>query len=365
MICIILGFIQFNFEMTKNEKKKPGPLENLSPEERLLRYSFLMNFKKESEIKTKRLAAQWNADQRGVASMVNNAKRSKRLYKDMREAGYQKDEFPRWWFNPDSEVNENIPDNIEISEDKAKSKSEPEEIEKLYAIPPRNFVLKKDVQSNSPTDDTISERIASQDLGNPGEKPSNLGSAGFTDAEIQILNDNSIIEISPGRWMRMEEQSNGSIVLTSVDPRKELTKVRREFEGDKLMDSVGDNLIKQLSVSTKAIFRKVAFNPSVFQCWTFIANAFDEETGDPYIPADWDFGDFVSNCVLWTSENLYGVVPTILFNRPSRYTKLKELRQRSKNKYYSYEGEKSIPLSSLDLPRRNQSQPQLNQENEK
>ena len=46
---------------------KPGPLKGVPKEERLERYSVIMNFVDEQDIDTKILVNQWNADQRGVA----------------------------------------------------------------------------------------------------------------------------------------------------------------------------------------------------------------------------------------------------------------------------------------------------------
>ena len=43
---------------------------------------------------------QWDVDQRGVASMVDNAQNSKKLYEEMRRAGYEDSEFPAWWYSP-------------------------------------------------------------------------------------------------------------------------------------------------------------------------------------------------------------------------------------------------------------------------
>jgi hypothetical protein len=116
------------------------------------------------------------------------------------------------------------------------------------------------------------------------------------------------------------------------------------------MDSVGEHIISQLSVHTQAIMKKVAFNPNSFQCWQFVSNAVDQDTGDPFIPPGWDFGDFVSHCISWTTEHEYGIVPTVLYNRPSRYTQLRELR-RSRSEGYAEYPQEHVPLSNLELPR--------------
>ena len=63
-----------------------------------------------------------------------------------------------------------------------------------------------------------------------------------------------------------------------------------------------------------------------------------------------DLGDFINHCVLWTTENEYGVVPTVLFNRPSRYTRFREMRNRRAREYNDYRGDQ-VSLINLDLPR--------------
>jgi hypothetical protein len=101
--------------------------------------------------------------------------------------------------------------------------------------------------------------------------------------------------------------------------------------------------------------KKIAFNPSIFQCWQFVSNAEDPDTGYPFIPPDWDFGDYVNHCVLWTTENEYGIIPTVLYNRPSRYTIYKDMmRPRNQGEPYShdeYRGDKT-PISNLNFPSR-------------
>ena len=116
------------------------------------------------------------------------------------------------------------------------------------------------------------------------------------------------------------------------------------------MGAVGEHMIQQLSVHTQAIMKKVAFNPNAFQCWQFVSNAVDPDTGDPFVPPSWDFGDFVSHCISWTAEHEYGIVPTVLYNRPSRYTQLRELRRQRDEGYDNYPREHA-PISNLELPR--------------
>ena len=173
---------------------------------------------------------------------------------------------------------------------------------------------------------------------------------GYTEAEVSLLKERAITEVTPGQWMHTVKQANGSILLTPVDPRQELLTIKREAQGDEIMGAVGEHMIQQLSVHTQAIIKKVALNPNVFQCWQFVSSARDQDTGDPFIPPTWDLGDFINHCVLWTTENEYGVVPTVLFNRPSRYTRFREMRNRRASEYNDYRGDQ-VSLINLDLPR--------------
>ena len=138
-------------------------------------------------------------------------------------------------------------------------------------------------------------------------------------------------------------------MLTPVDPRREILRIRRAADGDEIMGAVGENMVRQLTVHTQAIMKKVAFNPNVFQCWQFVSNAVDEDTGTPFIPPTWDLGDYVSHCVAWCTEHEYGIVPTVLYNRPSRYTQLRELRWGMEPQ--NYVPQEAMSVSNLNLPR--------------
>jgi hypothetical protein len=80
--------------------------------------------------------------------------------------------------------------------------------------------------------------------------------------------------------------------------------IQQEAHGERIMGSIGDQMIQGLSVHTQAIMKKVALNPSVFQCWYFVSSAIDHDTGDPFVPPTWEFGDFVSHCVSAYDKNL-------------------------------------------------------------
>ncbi len=82
-----------------SEEKLPGPLEGLTPQERLERYATLFAFTTENDIDVNRLSEQWNVDPRGVASMIRFAKNNANLYTDLRNL-YEDSDFPGWWYSP-------------------------------------------------------------------------------------------------------------------------------------------------------------------------------------------------------------------------------------------------------------------------
>ena len=92
---------------------RAGPLEGLTPQERLERYATLFVFTTEDDIDTDRLAEQWNVDQRGVASMIRYAKNNEKLNADMRSL-YEDTDFPGWWYSPARNENGTPPSSTEI-----------------------------------------------------------------------------------------------------------------------------------------------------------------------------------------------------------------------------------------------------------
>jgi len=65
--------------------------------------------------------------------------------------------------------------------------------------------------------------------------PTPSTSSDFSDAEVSLLKERSITEITPGQWMHTQEQADGRIILTPVDPRQELLSLKRTAQGDRIM----------------------------------------------------------------------------------------------------------------------------------
>jgi hypothetical protein len=74
-------------------------------------------------------------------------------------------------------------------------------------------------------------------------------SSGFSDEELSLLEEQGITEITPGQWMRTEQQSEGRFMLIPVDPQQELLRLRRTAKGDEIMGAVGENMVNQLTVA--------------------------------------------------------------------------------------------------------------------
>ena len=333
---------------------KKGPLSGLNARERLQRYSVLLQFEKAEDIDTRVLAKQWGVHRLGVSGMISAAKNRNKLRNEMESLGYGDNEFPEWWYRSSREP-QSSDMSSEVPTSPEKSSKVQSSTEKTYEpIPPRTPAPKEGRRGKPPTlgqDSTFQDSTHSD---SPRHEDTR-GTSQFTQSDINLLAGQQITEVTPGRWMRTHERSDGSIVLTPVDPHRELLSLKRSAQGDRIMNAVGEQMITSLSVHTQAIMKKVAFNPNVFQCWQYVSNAVDPETGHPFVSPDWDFGDFVSHCILWTTEHEYGVVPTVIFNRPSRYTRYKEImRHRNQENPYYYDENRGDrkPISHLDLPSR-------------
>lgn len=330
---------------------KKGPVTGLNARERLERYSVLLQFEKVEDVNTLALAEQWEVHRLSVSGMLSAAKNSKQLYKDMKSLGYVESQFPVWWYSParDTQVQQSADQSADVQTSDAKFPKST-----FIPISPRKPTYRADSLDRPPV---IPQDSTSQDS-TPSDSPRHDGTRGtsqLSESDLKLLASQLITEVTPGRWMRTVERSDGSIVLTPVDPHRELLSLKRSAQGDRIMNAVGEQMITSLSVHTQAILKKVAFNPNVFQCWQYVSNAVDPETGHPFVSPDWDFGDFVSHCILWTTEHEFGVVPTVIFNRPSRYTQYKEImRHRNQGNPYYYDENRGDrkPISHLDLPSR-------------
>ena len=94
-------------------------------------------------------------------------------------------------------------------------------------------------------------------------------------------------------WVRVTPQGNGQFV-ERVNPDMVLIKIRDELNQRSYMDNIADVSLNNLSLMTRAILKKVALNPSVFQCFQYVSNVKDPDTGANLLNGD--FGDYISWC---------------------------------------------------------------------
>ncbi len=115
------------------------------------------------------------------------------------------------------------------------------------------------------------------------------------------------------------------MVRARVNPNAELRRLREVGQDVQVMNKVRESMMSQLEITTQSIIKKVALNPSVFWTYSYVTSVNDPDEGIPLF--DGDLGDFVSFCVKFTGEAYFGVVPTIMTNRPSMLTSLRNSRK--------------------------------------
>ena len=318
-------------------EKKPGPLEGLSPADRLRRYSVLFRFNSPEEFDSNKLAEQWGVDQRGVASMMNHALRSKHLYEEMRRAGYEDSEFPAWWYSPArtetkaTQQTELVPAETKQTEESEASTQQSEGGERLEEVLPKQGPPIGQVPARPVLDAGLgSPRVGSPVLDNTGHPSEGLGTPGtsdFTQAESKLLGSHGILRGQDGIWVHIVKEPSGRTIITPVNPMVELQRLSSQAQGDNILKHVNKNMIEQLEISTQAILKKVALNPTVFWLFQYVTSVKDKNTGLPLFVGD--IGDFLSFAARFTGEAYYGVVPTYVTNRPSFLTTLHEQQQRA------------------------------------
>ena len=159
-----------------------------------------------------------------VNSMIRHAKGNAKLYEEMVALGYSDDSFPVWWYSPGREgteaktvgqggttlqEGEQGGTTLQEGEQIAGRGTELQEGEDFAPTPPDTPVPKE----ARPALPESSPSSPSQ----PVPSPSSQGvpsSSSFSEAELSLLNERGITEITPGQWMRTVEQADGRIVLT-------------------------------------------------------------------------------------------------------------------------------------------------------
>ncbi len=114
-------------------------------------------------------------------------------------------------------------------------------------------------------------------------------------------------------------------MITPMNPHAELRRLRASSQDVQVMNKVRESMMSQLEITTQSIIKKVALNPSVFWTYSYVTSVNDPDEGIPLFEGD--LGDFVSFCVKFTGEAYFGIVPTIMTNRPSMLTSLRNSRK--------------------------------------
>ncbi len=183
--------------------------------------------------------------------MIKQARSNATLYEEMLAAGYTDGEFPAWWFSPAREAQrrqdsarmaEPRQDSAQVAErrqdsaqrtlteaevaegaedgrDRLAERAEGAEVgrdgrdtlgEEAYDPTPPRIPTPKEAR---PALSDAVPPIASHRIP-PHPTASQPASATFSDAELSLLQERGITEITPRRWMHTEVQASGRIMLT-------------------------------------------------------------------------------------------------------------------------------------------------------
>jgi len=167
--------------------------------------------------------------------MIKQARSNATLYNEMLEAGYTDGEFPDWWFSPargakTAQVPGEDAEGAKVRKDTQKVEGE----EGYDPTPPETPTPRegRPALQAQRSDPMRSDPIHAEHV-----------SAVFSDAELSLLKDRGITEVTPGRWMHTAEQADGRIMLPPVDARQELLNIRREAQGERIWARVRNGTI--------------------------------------------------------------------------------------------------------------------------
>jgi len=138
------------------------------------------------------------------------------LYEEMVKEVYSDGEFPVWWYSPAREGT-----TAKTVEQPRTTSEEGEEIEgrrtetkegEGYEPTPPDTPAPREGRPALPASSLRSDTIRS-DAPLSGVVPPPSTSSSFSEAELSLLKDRAITEITPGQWMHTQEQADGRIVL--------------------------------------------------------------------------------------------------------------------------------------------------------
>ena len=98
-----------------------------------------------------------------------------------------------------------------------------------------------------------------------GEGVPPVGAEGYTAEQVQLLASKGVsFNPATNTWVRVTPQGRGQYAEV-VNPDVVLIKARDEKNQANYMDNIAEATLNNLSMTTQAILKKVALNPSMFQ----------------------------------------------------------------------------------------------------
>ena len=189
------------------------------------------------DIDAKDFAEKTGMSLQSISSMLKQARSNATLCEEMLAAGYTDGEFPAWWFSPAREA--------EPRQDSAQRTLEQAQLRQAPAQPRQTPAQRTLEQAQRTlTEAEVAEGAedgretqgeegyvptpprspppkegrptipSSAQLSDPALSVAQPASATFSDAELSLLQERGITEITPGRWMQTVEQASGRIMLT-------------------------------------------------------------------------------------------------------------------------------------------------------
>jgi hypothetical protein len=326
----------------------PGtPGEEIEDEAlKMERYAILMTFPDDEKIPTHELAEQWQITLPGVASLIGGAKRSTSdgaFAKMLRRYGYDPAKTPSWFGCSGKSVDANSGDGVQNAKDAAPhgkdgilgvdirrnggadGKNGEGDGKKLIfiALPPTLGEGEFREQKTPTSTPTLSTSLGHQTV-NSSPSPTS-----FSSQQLASLSQQGIRYYQEhNAWVKTVQMGNG-VYSERVNPWEVLSQLEAEIQAEQTRSSlekdIVEGLLESVKVNTQAILRKVALNPSVYQCFQYVSNVRDLESGRVLFGGD--FGDYISYCVLYATRNIYGVEPSFIVDLPSLYTQHKKERQ--------------------------------------
>ena len=198
---------------THARSSRAKKVSNLSNSERLEAYSRLFRFETYEDIDVKDFAEKTGMSVMSVNSMIRHAKLNAKLYEEMVGLGYLDKSFPVWWYSParegtEAKTVEQPRTTLEEGEQIEGTRTELEEGEGYEPTPP-DTPAPKEGRPALP-DSSLSSSFLPASTEGFDVVPT---SSSFSDAELSLLQDRAITEITPGQWMHTQEQADGRIVL--------------------------------------------------------------------------------------------------------------------------------------------------------